>query len=126
MSREPRRRRCVVVWWFGIAAGFDSVQADGVREARKIQFDWKDTDDELENDDATQATQSAQDHEAQLITTATTSTTTTRTRPQRKASDAAVMSSRARTLSTDSVEMPPSTNPDNKKGRGKGRAKGAK
>ncbi|GFZ44860.1 hypothetical protein JCM24511_02586 [Saitozyma sp. JCM 24511] len=95
-------------------------------KARKIQFDWKDTDDELENDDATQATQSAQDHEAQLITTATTSTTTTRTRPQRKASDAAVMSSRARTLSTDSVEMPPSTNPDNKKGRGKGRAKGAK
>jgi hypothetical protein len=82
-----------------------------------------DTDDELEDDEATQATQAIQDHEAQPITT---TTSTTSKRPKRQASITVAKTTRARTLSTGSVEMPPSTNPDNKKGKGKARAKGPK
>jgi hypothetical protein len=115
--------RCVVGW--SPRQDFPLIQADCVRKARRIQFDQIDTDDEIEDGEATQETRFCQDHEAQLNTT-TTTTSTTRKRPQRKASNAAVTASRARTLSTGSVEMPPSTNPDNKKGKGKGRAKGAK
>jgi hypothetical protein len=92
--------RCVVGW--SPRQDFPLIQADCVRKARRIQFDQIDTDDEIEDGEATQETRFCQDHEAQLNTT-TTTTSTTRKRPQRKASNAAVTASRARTLSTGSV-----------------------